>query len=185
MKKILILLTIFAINFVIAQESYYPSRTGLSWTYNNSETQAISEYTDANGNAAKVLVHYLNGQPVSEDYMIFDEKGVRSFGTASGGQAFQYEQPLIIYPPAPLQVGNTWSSTTKLAGFELSLSGEVVAVRGVQTPVGRFNALQIRQKTVTSTGAQTTIDLFFVPSIGVVKWITEDGVVVDLIEKNF
>ncbi len=185
MKKLLLLLAITAISFVSAQESYYPSRSGLSWTYNNSETQIISDYTDANGNTAKALVHYLNGQPVSEDYMIYDEQGVRSFGTASGGQAYQYAQPLIIYPPAPLQIGNTWSSTTKLAGFEISLSGEVVAVRGVQTPVGRFNALQIRQKTVTSTGAQTTIDLFFVPSIGVVKWITEDGVVIDLIEKNF
>jgi len=185
MKKLLLFLVLIVFSFGLAQESYYPSRAGLSWTYSNSETQTLVDYTDANGNVAKALVHYLNGQPVSEDYLVFDEQGVRSFGTASGGQVFQYAQPLIIYPPAPLERGTTWSSTTKLAGFELSLSGEVVAVRGVQTPVGRFNALQIRQKTVTNTGAQTTIDLFFVPGVGVVKWITEDGIMVDLIEKNF
>ncbi len=180
-----LVIAFFALAMVFAQESYYPSKGGLSWTYNNSETQILIEYNNSEGPPAMVLVHYLNGEPVSEDYLIYDERGVSSFGTASGGQAFQYESPLLIYPPAPLQVGQTWQTKTKIAGFEISLESEVVAVRGVQTPVGRFNALQIRQKTVTSTGAKTMLDLFFVPSVGVVKWITEDGIVVDLIEKNF
>ena len=61
----------------------------------------------------------------------------------------------------------------------------MLAIRGVKTPAGRFNALQIRQQTVTSNGARTVMDLFFVPSVGVVRFVTQDGTTVDLIDKNF
>ncbi len=61
----------------------------------------------------------------------------------------------------------------------------MLAIRGVQTQAGRFNALHIRQRTLTNSGASTTLDLFFVPSIGVVRYVTQDGTLVDLIEKNF
>ncbi len=60
----------------------------------------------------------------------------------------------------------------------------MLAIRGVQTQAGRFNALHIRQRTLTNSGASTTLDLFFVPSIGVVRYVTQDGILVDLIEKN-
>jgi hypothetical protein len=60
----------------------------------------------------------------------------------------------------------------------------VVGLRGVQTPAGRFNALQIRQRTLTSTGGQTLLDLFLVPGVGIVRFVTEDGTVIDLIERG-
>ena len=72
-----------------------------------------------------------------------------------------------------------------MAGFDITLAAEVVGMRGVSTPLGRFNALQVRQRTFTNTGAQTTLDLFMVPGVGVVRFETQDGTVVDLVEKNF
>jgi hypothetical protein len=82
-------------------------------------------------------------------------------------------------------VGQTWQSRALVGGFEISLLAEVLGMRGVETPAGRFDALQIRQWTVTSTGAQTLLDLYFVPSVGVVRSVLQDGSVVDLVDKNF
>ena len=53
------------------------------------------------------------------------------------------------------------------------------------TPAGRFNALLIRQTSLTSTGGQTVLDLYFVPGIGVVRFVTQDGTIIDLIERSF
>lgn len=168
-----------------AQETYYPSREGLSWTYSNGETQELGSQREFAGQSVTVLLHSLQGMPTSEDYLIYDQDGVRTLGTAVGGQTLSYEPPLVLFPAPPLQIGQTWRSTARVQGIDISLSFEVLGVRGVQTPAGRFNALQIRQQTVTSTGGQTTLDLFFVPSIGTVRWVTEDGTLIDLIEKNF
>ncbi len=168
-----------------AQEAYYPVRDGLSWTYSNGETQTFSSSKEVAGEVTQVLVHYLQGTPISEDYLIYDASGVRSVGTSAGGQTLLYTPYLTFYPAPPLEVGQTWTSSTRLPNFSLSFSAEVLAIRGINTPAGRFNALQIRQQTITSSGAQTILDLYFVPSIGVVRWVTQDGTNIDLIEKNF
>ena len=131
-----------------------------------------------------VFLHSLEGQPVSEDYLVYDG-GVFLLGTAAGGAVLGYTPPLTLYPPSPLQVGQTWKSSTKVGDLDISLAFEVLAVSGVQTQAGRFNALQIRQQTITSTGGQTFLDLFFVPSVGIVRTVTQDGTQIDLIEKNF
>lgn len=166
-------------------QGYYPSQPGFSWTYSNGETQTIGEARDFGGQPATVLLHLLGGYPTSEDYLVYDERGVRTLGTAVGGQALVYDPPLWLFPAPPLQVGQTWQSSARVGGLDITLSFEVLGVRGVQTAAGRFNALQIRQQTVTSTGGQTVLDLFFVPSVGTVRWVTQDGTVIDLIEKNF
>lgn len=177
--------TLFFMTYATAQEAYYPSRDGLSWTYSNGETQTFSGSKVIEGQTTQVLVHYLQGAPTSEDYVIYDVSGVRLIGTSAGGQTLAYAPLLSLFPPPPLQVGQAWSSKATVSGFDISLNAEVVAVRGVQTQAGRFNALQIRQQTVTSTGAQTVNDLYFVPSVGIVRWVTQDGTSIDLIDKNF
>ncbi|MCA9836039.1 MAG: hypothetical protein KC422_03965 [Trueperaceae bacterium] len=181
----LLILFLAALCFALAQEAYYPAREGLAWTYSNGETQMFEGVKAVSGQSAQVLVHYLQGTPISEDYLIYDGNGVRSIGTAAGGQTLIYSPFLTFFPAPPLAVGQTWSSSAKVADFDISINAEVVAVRGVQTQAGRFNALQIRQQTITSTGAQTVLDLFFVPSIGIVRWLTQDGTSIDLIDKNF
>jgi hypothetical protein len=161
---------------------YYPHAEGLSWTYSSGETQAMSGPRPWNGLDVWVLTHYLDGVPVSEDYLTYDADGVRTHGTAAGGSVVRYDPPLLIYAAGPLQPGATWSTTTEIGGLSISLSAEVIGLRGVQTPAGRFNALQVRQRTLTSTGGRTLLDLFLVPGVGVVRFVTEDGTMIDLIE---
>ena len=168
----------------LAQSNYYPSQTGMSWTYSSGETQTLSGPRDVGGQQVMVLTHYLQGVPVSEDYLSYGAD-VKTIGSASGGQLLTYTPALQIYAPEPLEPGMLWQSTTEVAGLSITLSSEVLAIRGVQTPAGRFNALHIQQRTLTNSGASTTLDLFFVPSVGVVRYITQDGTIVDLIEKNF
>jgi hypothetical protein len=164
---------------------YFPAAAGMSWTYDSGTTQVMSGPRDIDGIQVMVITHYLGGVPVSEDYLAYGAEGVFTVATAAGGQVLRYEPPLLVYAAAPLQPGTTWSSATRVAGIEISLSAEVVGLRGVQTPVGRFNALQIRQRTLTSTGGQTLIDLYLVPGVGVVRFVTEDGTVIDLIDRTF
>jgi hypothetical protein len=171
--------------FAAAQESYFPNRAGLSWTYNNGSTQTFTEERELDGMTVLVFVQYLDGTPVSEDYLQFSGTGVYSHGTAIGGQVFRYVPPLTIYEGERLELGQSWQSTSRMNNIAITLYAEVVGVRGVETPAGRFNALQILQRTSTSTGARTELTLYFVPTVGVVRWVTQDGTVIDLIEKNF
>lgn len=184
MRVLLVILTLF-LYLGTAQEAYYPATPGLTWTYSNGETQSLSGPRDFSGQSALVLLHSLQGAPINEDYLVYDDSGVRLLGTAASGETVTYTPPLTVYPPSPLQVGQTWSSTARLRDLEISLSFEVLGVGGVQTPAGRFNALQIRQQTITSSGGQTFLDLFFVPTVGIVRTVTQDGTTIDLIEKNF
>lgn len=168
-----------------APDGYYPATSGLSWTYSSGETQQLAGPRTVDGRSVMVLTHYLQGVPVSEDYMQFGPDGVVTVGTAAGGKVTLYPTPLTVYPAGPLQAGMQWQSTTKLPAFDITLSSQVLGVRGVQTQAGRFNALQIRQTTLTSNGGRTVMDLFFVPGVGIVRFVTQDGTTIDLIDKNF
>jgi len=166
-------------------QGYYPSEPGMSWTYSSGETQTLSGPRELGGRQLMVLTHYFDGVPISEDYLEYTEQGVFSHGSAAGGQVFQYQPALVVYPPAPLEPGKAWTGTTSLTGFDLTLSAEVLGLRGVATPAGRFNAFLIRQTTLTSNGGQTVLDIYFVPAVGIVRFQTQDGTVIDLIEKSF
>ena len=167
-------------------QTYYPSGDGLSWTYSSGETQVMQGPRDVDGQRVMVLTHFFEGAPVSEDYLVYEgTDGVHSVGTAAGGQRFVYDPPLVVWPEAPLQPGQTWQSTTDVGGVSLTLSSEVLGLRGVRTSAGRFNAFQVRQVTLTSSGARTVLDLFFVPAVGIVRFVSQDGTTVDLIERNF
>lgn len=167
-------------------QAYYPFGDGLTWTYGSGETQILQGPRLLDGQEVLVLTHYFEGAPVSEDYLIFHEDGsVVSVGTASGGQRFTYDPPLTIWPAPPLQPNQTWQTTTEVAGISLTLSSEVLGLQGVRTSAGRFNAFQVRQVTLTSSGARTVLDLFFVPTVGIVRFVSQDGTTVDLIDRNF
>lgn len=169
----------------VAANGYYPVGDGLTWTYGNGTTQVMRGPRTVAGVEVMVLTHFLDGEPIAEDYLVYGPDGVHTVGTAANGQVVRYDPPLLVYAPPPLQPGSTWTSTTRIGGIDVSLASEVVGLRGVQTPAGRFNALQIRQRTLTSTGGQTLLDLFLVPGVGVVRFVTQDGTVVDLIERGF
>ncbi|HZW29033.1 MAG TPA: hypothetical protein VFF08_11290 [Trueperaceae bacterium] len=166
-------------------QGYYPNEPGMSWTYSSGETQTLSGPREVEGRQLLVLTHYFEGVPISEDYLEYTDQGVFSHGSAAGGQVFQYRPALVVYPPSPLEAGMTWTGTTALPGFDLTLSAEVLGLRGVATPAGRFNAFHIRQTTLTSNGGRTVLDIYFVPTVGIVRFETQDGTVIDLIEKSF
>lgn len=168
-----------------AAQGYYPAAAGYSWTYSSGETQAMQGPREMNGRQVYVLVHYLDGVPISEDYLEYGDGGVYSHGSAAGGQLLSYQPPLLVYPPEPLAPGMQWTSTTNLPGFSLTLDSEVLGMRGVATPAGRFNALLIRQTSLTSSGGQSVLELYFVPGVGLVRFVTQDGTVIDLIERSF
>ncbi len=170
---------------VAAAQAYYPHDPGMSWTYSSGETQMLSGPRQMGERSVMVLTHYYDGVPISEDYLEYRADGVFSHGTAAGGQVYGYEPGLVVYPAEPLAQGHTWTSTSRMAGFNLTLSAEVVGLRGVATPAGRFNALLIKQTTLTSNGAQTLLDIYFVPTVGIVRFVTQDGTIIDLIEKSF
>lgn len=178
------LLALVALSWAVAQPSYYPSDAGMTWTYSNGETQTLSGPRDLLGAQRMVLTHYFSGVPVSEEILTFGA-GVVSHGTSAGGEIMPYQPPLTVYPPSPLQPGDTWQSTTRVSGIDITLSSEVVGLAGVQTPAGRFNALHVRQTTLTSSGGRTVLDLFYVPTVGVVRFVTQDGTQIDLIERAF
>lgn len=170
---------------VAAAQGYYPATPGYSWTYSSGETQSISGPRELSGRSLMVLTHYLEGVPISEDYVEFGPQGVLGYGYAANGQVQPYDPPIVIYPAEPLTPGTKWTSTTMLPAFSMTLDAEVVGLRGVATPTGRYNALLIRQTTLTSNGGQTLLDIYFVPSVGIVRFVTQDGTVIDLIDKNF
>lgn len=185
MRRLLAALTLVALaSGMAAAQGYYPSEPGMTWTYSNGETQSLDGPRQVGEREVLVLTHAMQGVPVSEEYLSYED-GVVSFGTAAGGDVMTYQPPLRVYPPSPLEPGASWESTTTVEGVEITLASSVEGVQGVETPAGRFNALRIRQTTATSTGARTELVLFFVPSVGVVRFETRDGTLVDLIEKNF
>ncbi len=169
-------------SFAAAQDAYYPQAPGTSWTYDSGETQTLSGPRDVDGIEATVLTHYMQGAPISEEILEHRADGVVSHGTAAGGRLMRYRPPLQVWPAAPLEPGTSWRSTTTVNGVDVTLDSQVLGTQGVQTPAGRFNALHVRQTTLTSSGGRTELDLFFVPTVGVVRFVTQDGTRIDLIE---
>lgn len=183
-RAVVALLLALCLAFAAAQ-GYYPAAAGYSWTYSSGETQTLQGPREQDGRQVYVLTHYFDGVPISEDYLEYGPDGVISYGSAAGGQRYTYQPPLLVYPPEPLAAGMKWTSTTAMPGFNLTLDSEVLGLRGVATTAGRFNALLIRQTSLTSNGGQTVLELYFVPGVGVVRFVTQDGSVIDLIEKSF
>lgn len=185
LRRLAALVAAAALVTLAGAQAYYPAEPGYAWTYSNGETQTLSGPREVDGRTVLVLTHAMNGVPVSEEYLRYQDDGVVSFGTAAGGQVMRYQPPLRVYPASPLAPGDAWESTTTVEGVDITLSSTVEGVRGVQTPAGRFNALLVRQVTLTSSGGRTSLNLYFVPSVGVVRFETRDGTTVDLIETNF
>ncbi|MDR9391478.1 MAG: hypothetical protein RI554_05565 [Trueperaceae bacterium] len=170
-----------------AQAGYYPATPGTTWTYEDGETQRLSAWTSPPDGLAEDAValrrtHALAGVPISEELLVVDAAGVRSYGTAAGGVVTRYDPPLPLFPAPPLTAGATWRGTARAGDLTWTVEGEVVGPRGVRTPAGRFNAVHVRRTVTTSSGARSRVDLFVVPGVGVVRRLTPDGTQVDLLE---
>lgn len=166
-------------------QDWHRSEPGTSWTYTNGETQTLSGPRDFFGQQVMVLTHWLRGQPVSEDYLVYAPDGIRQVGSAASSRTVTFSPPLLLYPAGPFREGSSWNGSTRADGTEVTVSSTVTGTRGVDAPAGRWNAFVIRQVTETASGGRTVVQLYFVPEIGIVRYVLEDGTVINLLEKNF
>ncbi len=164
-----------------AQSDYYPTKPGLKWVYSNGETQAYTKTTNVFGQNAVILAHSFKGTVVQEDYIQVSTTGVNLLGTKRNGAVTQYKPALLVYPTAPLATGAKWSSSSKVGSSTVAFSSAIISTEGVSVKGGRFNAFVIRQSVITSSGGRSVSDLYFVPGIGTVRYVTADGSAVDLV----
>ncbi len=165
-----------------APPDYYPHALGMTWRYTSGEVQKFVEVREMAGAEVWMLEHrYADGARMTEA-IAFRDDGVWVFAVDSGGETLVYDPPLLLYPPAPLRKGLTWGQTTRLRGQPLVLKAEVLGVAGVRVPAGRFNAFRIQSRLKAEGGAENVVDLYFVPGVGVVRYATADGGVIDLVE---
>ena len=169
------------LGFALAAD-YYPHGLGYFWKYSSGEVQRFVRVKELAGSRVWMLEHtYADGARLTEA-MSFRDDGVWVFAVYTGAEAMYYEPPLKLYPPPPLKVGDSWGQTTRLKGRELVVSSEVVGIKGVSVPAGRFNAFVIENRMRAEGGSESLVFIYFVPGVGVVRYLSPDGAVIDLVE---
>jgi hypothetical protein len=183
MKRLpLIALSVLALTLASsAQNNYFPSRVGLKWVYSSGETQEYTRLDTVFGLPVLVLQRTMNGKFVSEDYVQSGPDGVVLLGTRQGQQIFRYQPPVVVYPKAPLRVGATWSTTSGTGAAQFTIQYNVTGTAGVRVKAGRFNAFIVNSQVTTAQGSTSNNDLYFVPSIGTVKYVYQDGSTIELV----
>ncbi len=156
--------------------NYYPHRPGTRWTYANGETQVVGASLAYRGVTVTPVSHQFAGTTYSQDLLEYRADGsVWLRGVNSGGRLNWYAAPLLVYPAGPLKPGQSW--TAQGAGLRMTVT--VTGTAPLKLPAGNFNALILRSD--TTTGGSTSVQLrYFVPALGVVRYQTADGSVIDL-----
>lgn len=162
----------------LAAPSYFPYTPGAKWRYSNGETQTVGAARVVKGVTVLPLAHSFGGKVVSEDLLELRPSGVFLRGSQVGKQLTWYEPALTLYPAPPLLVGMTWQS----ASGRLSLAGRVVGQEAVQNSAGTFNALVVRTEVGTGAGDASAQFAYFVPGLGVVRFVGAGGQTVDLLK---
>jgi len=186
LRLIVLLVLPMIFNFGSAKNSYFPNVEGLSWTYSNGVEQRMTGPYQLDDWPVMVVTQYVDGEIESEEYLVYADNGVFSLGTADEGEEIQrYDPPLIVFEGSSLSIGQSWENKTVFEGLEIRTTYEVVTRQGVKTKSGRYNALVIREESFIDNIGQTVMDIYFVPSIGIVRFLSSDGAVIDLEDKNF
>ncbi|WP_424949550.1 hypothetical protein [Deinococcus sp.] len=183
MRRSLFLLALLLPPALAASDTYFPNTPGTQWRYSNGETQQAGRPRVIQGVNVVPVGHSVGGKLVSEDYLEYRADGVFLRGVQAGGKLNWYTPPLQVYPASPLAPGQVWTTTT---GSGLRLSGRVVGTQALRTQSGSYNALVVRSE-VAAGGAATGVQssstqyAYFVPGLGVVRYQTADGSMVDLL----
>lgn len=182
---------------------YFPHNDGMRWTYDNGEIQELSgpyrladiaadfgrsvETAFADYEVMK-LSKYLGDILVSEDFLIYEEAAVYSVASNFlGSSQYWYNPPMLLYQGNRWHIEDSWESVSNILDdrLQITLTSHIVATQAVETPVGRFNAWVIRQDSFNNKGVQNVLELYFVPTIGIVRFQTMDGSAVNLLNINF
>ena len=167
-----------------AQNNYYPTRVGMRWVYSSGEIKEYAREDTVFNTKVLVLQTTIKDQLAAEDYIVSNANGVTFLGNKVGQQITKFSPPLILYPKAPLKVGMQWQSVSDVGGAKITMATQVIGTAGVKVKAGRFNAFIIRSTFYQADGSSTTTDLYFVPSIGTVRTINEDGSSIDLLSRK-
>ena len=171
------LLALLLSSAALASGVYFPSASATTWRYSSGETQQLGQPVTIKGVSVVPTAHQIGGRVVSEDLLEYRGGGVFLHGVRIAGQVIWYNPPLTVYPSSPLTLGQRWESTSG----SLKLSSRVMGNEALSIAAGNFNSLVIRSD-VTSGSSVSTQYSYFVPGLGVVRYQTAGGQVVDLLK---
>ena len=160
-----------------AAGAYFPSAPATTWRYSSGETQLIGQPTVVRGVSVTPTAHQIDGRTVSEDLLEYRGGGVYLRGVRIGKQVIWYDPALTVYPSSPLTLGQRWESVSG----SLKLSSRVMGNEPLSLKAGNFNTFVIRSD-VTAGKTVSTQYSYFVPGLGVVRYQTAGGQVVDLLK---
>jgi hypothetical protein len=168
MKRLIALLGLLLLVSSHAQNNYYPTRVGMRWVYSNGEILEYSREDNFFGTRVLVLQHTIKDQLTGEDYIVSNANGVSFLGNK-----------------APMKVGMKWQTTSDVGGgYKITAATEIIGTAGVKVKAGRFNAFIIRSTFYQPDGSSSTSDIYFVPTIGTVRTIYDDGSSVELVSRK-
>ena len=202
---------LFCASTVLTAETfeYYPMDLGnISVLETEDGTERITytvEATEERFDGKEMVILRRKAETLGTDdttgevfFLHFDEAGAKLhkiiaelgsvFGTATAVLS-----PPILFLPASLEVGDSWDFTletvVKLSGpLSVSSSYEVIAVEDVITPAGTFEnclKVQIESRTESRLGVtRTTSYQWMAPNVGMVKFITDQELVFNLVSSN-
>jgi len=176
MRRLFLLLLLLGL---AAATDYYPHAVGMVWRYTSGEVQTITGIRTLGGVEVFELEHRYPGGGRMVEAMSYAD-GVRLLAVRTGGRLLVYDPPLLLFPPPPLKKGQSWAQETRLNGQRLNVRYQVLGVEGVRVPLGAYNAFKIRSLMVGPSGSENEVILYFVPGLGVVRYATPEGGVIDL-----
>jgi len=179
MNRLLAALSWLLLVATAAAPNYYPHRVGMTWIYTSGEVQVLTGTKQIEGQEVWVLTHSYGGAVRYTDFLRYDE-GVWLLGVDFGSGVQPYDPAILLFPPAPLRVGQNWSSRVAFRGSTLVVVNKVLRIEGVEVPAGRYNAFVIRSSMTAEGGGANVVDMYFVPGIGIVRYATQDGGQIDL-----
>jgi hypothetical protein len=179
MKRLVTLAMLLSL--VLAQQvGYYPGKDGFSWQYSNGEEQMMV----AGIGGTLVLEHRFHGRNLFGHILRYTPKGVLLEGVVTNNRPSKYDSPLTLYPAPPLYVGQEWGGKARIGGQTTAMIAKVVRVEAIKVPAGRYNAYVIRTSTVVDAGGTSVVENYYVPGVGIVRYVSVDGDTIDLVKAS-
>ena len=190
-------------------QNYYPADVGNIWILESEDgteriTYAIGKTDERfNGKQGRILrltsaVLGTTAANTSTFFLQVDEEGLKThrivteFGDVFGEASMEFSPPATFFP-AELELTKTWEMQGKtevplVGNITLSSVNEVIAIEDVETSARTFKncvKIQMHTRTVAALGInRSTSYQWLAPSIGPVKFKTNQDIVFELVKTN-